>query len=166
MPENVVCGYDVEIEKRKCPRPKKLKTADYHIVMPRPGADLLASNSVNRATPVQAKGDLHDCYLAEHLAPCISRRAYAPHGRDSGGSTVERDDAKVRPIRLARLKQFNAMNGSPQCHVEPSLRWQPVYDNHYNGCLVLPEFMVNSEEAIRVTHLKSCGAFTPAPAGG
>jgi hypothetical protein len=61
------------------------------------------------------------------------------------------------------VQQFNAMNNTPQCHVDPSLRWQPNYDNHYNGCLVLPEFMSNSEETVRVTHLKACGAQIATP---
>lgn len=62
------------------------------------------------------------------------------------------------------VQEYNLMNSNPQCHVEPALRWQPNYDNHYNGCLLLPEAMVNSEETIRVTHLKACGAITDATA--
>jgi hypothetical protein len=60
------------------------------------------------------------------------------------------------------------MSSSPQCHVKTDLRWQDNIDNHYNGCLVVPEFIRKTEEAARDNHLKACGGWaedtTAAPA--
>jgi hypothetical protein len=61
------------------------------------------------------------------------------------------------------VQQYLLMTSHPQCSVKPDLRWQDNVDNHYNGCLKLPEFLRASEEAARDNHLQACGAFTETP---
>jgi hypothetical protein len=59
------------------------------------------------------------------------------------------------------VQQFQLMSANPQCTVATDLRWQDNVDNHYNGCLMLPEFMSKSEEAARDNHLRACGGWAP-----
>jgi hypothetical protein len=47
------------------------------------------------------------------------------------------------------VQQYLLMTSHPQCAVKPDLRWQDNLDNHYNGCLALPEFLRKSEEEAR-----------------
>jgi hypothetical protein len=61
------------------------------------------------------------------------------------------------------VQQYLLMTSHPQCAVKPDLRWQDNMDNHYNGCLKLPEFLRESEEATRDNHLQACGALTETP---
>lgn len=59
------------------------------------------------------------------------------------------------------VQQFELMSANPQCKVATDLRWQDNRDNHYNGCMMLPEFMSKSEEAARDNHLRACGGWAP-----
>jgi len=61
------------------------------------------------------------------------------------------------------VQQYLLMTSHPQCNVKPDLRWQDNLDNHYNGCLALPEFLRKSEEAARDNHLQACGGLTETP---
>jgi hypothetical protein len=61
------------------------------------------------------------------------------------------------------VQQYLLMISHPQCAVKPDLRWQDNLDNHYNGCLALPEFLRKSEEEARDNHLQACGALTETP---
>jgi hypothetical protein len=62
------------------------------------------------------------------------------------------------------VQQYLLTTSRPQCNVKPDLRWQDNFDNHYNGCLKLPEFLRKSEEATRDNHLQACGGLTETPA--
>jgi hypothetical protein len=66
------------------------------------------------------------------------------------------------------VAEFQLASSLPQCRPPTELRWQANYDAHYNGCLLLPEFMLKAEENARLKHLKMCGASTtsaaPSPA--
>jgi hypothetical protein len=76
---------------------------------------------------------------------------------------------KDRCARYAQraVQQYQLMMSHPQCQVKPDLRWQDNVDNHYNGCLMVPEFLRKSEESARDDHLTACGGLAdaaPAPA--
>jgi hypothetical protein len=62
------------------------------------------------------------------------------------------------------VQQYLLTTSRPQCNVKPDLRWQDNFDNHYSGCLKLPEFLRKSEEAARDNHLQACGGLTEMPA--
>ena len=58
------------------------------------------------------------------------------------------------------------MSNHPGCRVPSSPRWQPNYNNHFNGCRGGTEEHLRSELAIRDAHLVECGAVegsAPAP---
>jgi hypothetical protein len=57
------------------------------------------------------------------------------------------------------VQQYQLMSSNPSCHVKNDLRWQDNVDNHYNGCLAVPEFIRKSEESARDNHLKACGGW-------
>lgn len=66
------------------------------------------------------------------------------------------------------VEQFNILTRHSQCHPDNNLRWQASYENHYKGCLKLPEFVIKSEDKTRDLQLHGCGALnlngTEAPA--
>jgi hypothetical protein len=65
------------------------------------------------------------------------------------------------------VKQYQLMQSHPQCVVtNDPLTWQASYDNHYNGCLLLPVSMAKLAESGRDNHLQACGGLKDAPAGG
>ena len=60
------------------------------------------------------------------------------------------------------VAQYQLMASNPQCKVRDDLRWQNNLDNHYNGCLMAPEFIRKGEESARDNHLQACGGLSPA----
>jgi hypothetical protein len=66
------------------------------------------------------------------------------------------------------VQQYQLMKSHPQCVTNSDpLTWQDNYDNHYNGCLLLPASMAKMAEQGRDNHLQACGALsdaTPPPA--
>lgn len=60
------------------------------------------------------------------------------------------------------IAQYDAMMGHTSCRIAPSARWQNSFDNHYNACLLVPEFATKAEEAARDSHLQSCGGLDAA----
>lgn len=111
--------------------------------------------------------------LAARLAALVTALA-------AGTSALAAPDqaTKDRCARYAQraVQQFQLMTSHPQCQVPADLRWQDNVDNHYNGCLMVPEFLRKSEEAARDQHLTACGGLqavaapdaapaAPAPAG-
>src|SRR5262249_17856229 len=59
------------------------------------------------------------------------------------------------------VEQYRLMKSHPECEVKNDpLTWQDSYDNHYNGCVLLPEAMGKMAEAGRDNHLQACGAFS------
>jgi hypothetical protein len=51
------------------------------------------------------------------------------------------------------------MQSHPQCRVNDDMNWHNNLDGHYNGCMLIPEFMARAGEAGRDNHLQACGAF-------
>jgi hypothetical protein len=64
------------------------------------------------------------------------------------------------------VEQYNLMQSHPQCRVSDDMNWHNNLDGHYNGCMLIPEFMARAGEAGRDNHLQACGglaATSPAP---
>jgi hypothetical protein len=65
------------------------------------------------------------------------------------------------------VKQYELMQSHPACVVTSDpLTWQGSYDNHYNGCLLLPASMAKMAESGRDNHLQACGGLKDATAAG
>jgi len=77
---------------------------------------------------------------------------------------------KDRCTRYAQraVQQYRLMTSHPDCEVKNDpLTWQDSYDNHYNGCVLLPESMAKLGEQARDNHLQACGALADtAPGAG
>lgn len=59
------------------------------------------------------------------------------------------------------VEQYQLMVSHPNCRVAPGLRWAPSFQNHYNGCKVLPDALLRHEESERDKWLQACGAIVP-----
>jgi hypothetical protein len=57
------------------------------------------------------------------------------------------------------VEQYQLMQSHPQCRVSDDMNWHNNLDGHYNGCMLIPEFMARAGEAGRDNHLQACGAF-------
>ena len=84
----------------------------------------------------------------------------------AGTSAVYAADAnkKERCTKYAQraVEQYQLMQSHPQCRVSDDMNWHNNLDGHYNGCMIIPEFMAHAGEAGRDNHLQACGAFTDA----
>ncbi len=56
------------------------------------------------------------------------------------------------------VEQYQLMQSHPQCRVSDDMNWHSNLDGHYNGCMLIPEFMARAGEAGRDNHLQACGA--------
>lgn len=88
----------------------------------------------------------------------------------TGARTIYAADqaTKTRCATYAQraVKQYELMQSHPQCVVTSDpLTWQGSYDNHYNGCLLLPASMAKMAESGRDNHLTACGGMKDAAAG-
>jgi hypothetical protein len=85
-------------------------------------------------------------------------------GGASSGGAAPNQSTQDRCAQYARraIAQYQAMVVHSSCRIADSPRWQNNFDNHYNACLLVPEFATKAEEAARDSHLQSCGGIDTA----
>jgi hypothetical protein len=88
--------------------------------------------------------------------------ASASHGVHAADQATK---ARCAAYAQRAVQQYRLMKAHPQCDTNADpLTWQDNYDNHFNGCLLLPAKMAQLAEQARDNHLLACGGMSANPA--
>jgi len=76
------------------------------------------------------------------------------------GARAQSQATQERCAKYAKraVDQYKLAQAKPECQKSPDLRWQDNFDGHYQGCLIVPEFMANNEQNLRDAWLRGCGS--------